>query len=138
MEKINEKHLKVSGQTQQVSVELYKVISKHQKLDQFMKERLLHMVSQMYSSANDLLESENNMELLCRLKLIHSEITHVNNLMLMCFQLGMLSSDLCIDYGQKLEFVKVDLKKLVDVQDKLVKKDFKIDLHEDDIDWEDL
>lgn len=138
MEKINEKHLKVSGQTQQVSVELYKVISKHQKLDQFMKERLLHMVSQMYSSANDLLESENNMELLCRLKLIHSEITHVNNLMLMCFQLGMLSSDLCIDYGQKLEFVKVDLKKLVDVQDKLVKKDFKIDLNEDDIDWEDL
>lgn len=138
MEKINEKHLKVSGQTQQVSVELYKVISKHQKLDQFMKEMLLHMVSQMYSSANDLLESENNMELLCRLKLIHSEITHVNNLMLMCFQLGMFSSDLCIDYGQKLEFVKVDLKKLVDVQDKLVKKDFKIDLNEDDIDWEDL
>lgn len=124
MRTTNEKYLRLSGQTQQVSVELYKVLSQHQKLDQFMKERFLYFVSGMYSSANDLLDYSNNMECLCSLKLLHSEITQINNLMLMCFQLGMLNSDICIDYGQKLEFMKVDLKSLIEIQDDLVKKDF--------------
>lgn len=138
MEQVNEKYLKISGQTQQVSVELYKVLSQHQKLDQFMKERLLHFVSQMYSTANDLLDCINNMERLCRLKMMVSEITQINNLMIMCFQLGMLNSDLCIDYGQKLEFVKTDLKLLVEIQDEQVRKDFKIDKNDDEIDWDEF
>lgn len=124
MRTTNEKYLRLSGQTQQVSVELYKVLSQHQKLDQFMKERFLFFVSGMYSSANDLLDYSNNMECLCCLKLLYSEITQINNLMLMCFQLGMLGSDVCIDYGQKLEFMKVDLNSLIEIQDELVKKDF--------------
>lgn len=89
-----------------------------------MKERFLHFVGSMYSTASELLDYSNNMECLCNLKLLHSEITQINNLMLMCFQLGMLNSDVCIDYGQKLEFIKVDLKTLIEIQDKLVKKDF--------------
>lgn len=124
MKTTDERYLKLSGQTQQVSVELYKVLSQHQKLDQFMKERFLHFVGSMYSTASELLDYSNNMECLCNLKLLHSEITQINNLMLMCFQLGMLNSDVCIDYGQKLEFIKVDLKTLIEIQDKLVKKDF--------------
>ena len=59
MRTTNEKYLRLSGQTQQVSVELYKVLSQHQKLDQFMKERFLFFVSGMYSSANDLLDYSN-------------------------------------------------------------------------------
>lgn len=131
MEQVNERYLKISGQTQQVSVELYKVLSQHPKLDQFMKDRLLNFVSAMYSTANDLLDCSNNIERLCRLKMMVSEITQINNLMLMCFQLNMLSSDMCIDYGQKLEFVKTDLKVLVELQDEQVKKDMKIDTDDD-------
>jgi hypothetical protein len=138
MEEVNEKYLRVSGQTQQVSVELYKVLSQHQKLDLFMKDRLLNFASAMYSTASDLLDCSNNIEYLCRLKMMVSEITQINNLMLMCFQLGMLGSDLCIDYGQKLEFIKTDLKLLVELQDQQVKKDFKIDMNDDEIDWDDL
>jgi hypothetical protein len=64
--------------------------------------------------------------------------TETEHDLLMCFQLGMLGSDLCIDYGQKLEFIKTDLKLLVELQDQQVKKDFKIDMNDDEIDWDDL
>lgn len=134
MENVNEQFMSLSGKSQQLSVDLYKVIHLHPKIDEFMKHQFLHLISRLYSNSNELLDSESNIERLCQLKQMLAETTHMNNLLLMCFQLGMLNSDICIDFGQKLEFIKTDLKTNVSIQDDLVRKDFRLDFDDDDID----
>ena len=108
MEDLNEKFLPLTGKSQGMSVELYRKMSVIPKLDNYMRDQLLHMASRLYGNANDLLESENNMERLCHLKLMYSEIVQLNNLILMCFQLGMLNSDICIEFGQRLEMMRTE------------------------------
>ncbi len=134
MEDLNEKFLPLTGKSQGMSVELYRKMSVIPKLDNYMRDQLLHMASRLYGNANDLLESENNMERLCHLKLMYSEIVQLNNLILMCFQLGMLNSDICIEFGQRLEMMRTELKTNVQIQDEIVRKDFKIGFEDDDDD----
>ena len=121
---------KLSGKSQQMSVELYKVISTQEGMDQFMKNDLLSDCIRFYTNAAELTERED--DFFRDLGLFSSLCMYcvsLNAQLLMCYQLGVLNSDVCIEFGYKIEEIKADanvllLKAKKDVEDQNPFKDF--------------
>lgn len=121
---------KLSGKSQQMSVELYKVISKLDGMDQFMKNDLLSDCIRFYTNAAELTERED--EFFREVGLFGALRMHcvsLNSQLLMCYQLGILNSDVCIEYGCIIEEIKAEavalfLKAKKEMEDQNPFKDF--------------
>ena len=121
---------KLSGKSQQMSVELYKVISTQEGMDQFMKTDLLADCIRFYTNAAELTEREDDFfREIGLFGALRMYCVSLNAQLLMCYQLGILHSDVCIEFGCKLEEIKAEanilfLKAKKDVENQNPFKDF--------------
>ncbi len=131
----SEKMTSLCTRVQKLSVDIYKIGSQQSKLDEFMSKDIRLSALRLYSSAAELCEEEN--EFFREVSLFGGLRLHVMSLnaqIFMCFQLGMLNSDVCIDYGYRMEQLKNEIQEYYNQAKKEMddKNPFK-DLDEDDL-----
>ncbi len=103
----SEKMVHLCARVQKLAVDLYKLTSQQSKLDEFMVNDIQHSTVRLYTSSTELCEKEDSffheVSVFGGLRL---HLMSLNSQLLMCFQLGMLNSDVCIDFGYQLEKLK--------------------------------
>lgn len=125
-----EKMIHLSAKVQNLSVDLYKMVDKQKKLDEFMSKDIQRSSLHLYTNSAELCEKED--EFFRELGLFGALRLHLmslNSQLLMCFQLGMLNSDVCIDFGYRLESLKNEVQEYyniakIDMENKNPFKDF--------------
>lgn len=105
-----EKMIHLSSRVQKLAVDLYKMTNSSKMLDEFMSKDIQHSSLNLYTNAAELCEKED--EFFREVALfggLRMHIVSLNSQLLMCFQLGMLNSDVCIDFGYQMEQLKNEI-----------------------------
>lgn len=111
-----EKMIHLCAQVQKLSVDLYNMVGKQKNLDEFMSRDILRSSLHLYTNSAELCEKED--EFFRELGLfggIRMHLMSLNSQLLMCFQLGMISSDVCIDFGYRLELLKNEVQEYFNI-----------------------
>jgi hypothetical protein len=125
-----DKMIHLSGRIQRLAVEMYKMSNTSLIEDEFMRKDMLNTCLHLYTNAAELCEKEDeffrDVSIFGGLRM---HFVSVNSQLLMCFQLGLLGSDVCIEFGYKLEQLKEEIKVLYmaakkEMEDKNPFKDF--------------
>lgn len=105
-----EKMVHLCSRVQKLAVDLYKIANSPKMLDEFMSKDIQHSSLNLYTNAAELCEKED--EFFREVSLfggLRMHIVSLNSQLLMCFQLGMLNSDVCIDFGYQMEQLKNEI-----------------------------
>ncbi len=113
---MNEQYIFIASRTQTCMVELYKKTQSQRKLDEMLRDRLCTKCMYVYTHAMELIDAEDSLTKICLLKVMQSELNDLNGMLLMGFQLGMLHSDICIDFGSNYEEIKIELRENIEVE----------------------
>ena len=112
MEINTEKVINLCSRMQGLSIELYKMTNQQTSLDQFMLYGIRKTSVQLYASAANIVELEGEKDIfrdVAKYGSLRSMLLDINAQLLMCFQLGMLNSDICIDFGYQMEQLKNEI-----------------------------
>ncbi len=105
--------IQLSSRIQKLSLDMYKMTNQQLLSDEQMRCDMLRNCIHLYKSGGDITEREDDFfkELVVYggLKL---ELANINSQLLMSFQLGLLGSDVCIDFGYQIELLKAEVKEL--------------------------
>lgn len=128
MENVKEEIVRLSAKTQNVSVQIFKALKASCGMDDLLRLRILTECVKLYEYASELTdgaEQEVSFERIAMLTSVRSYCMGVNSIMLMCFQLGSINSDLCIDFGYQLEQIKDEAKTMIEQGTKELQDKFK-------------
>jgi hypothetical protein len=106
-----DKLIQLSTRVQKLALDMYKMCNTQLLNDDFMKKDMLHNCLHLYTNAAEITEREDeffrDVSIFAGLRM---HLVGLNSQLLMCFQLGLLGSDVCIDYGYQLEVLKTEVK----------------------------
>ncbi len=106
-----DKLMQLSSRIQKLALDMYKMTNTQLLNDDFMKKDMLHNCLHLYTNAAEITESED--EFFREVSIfggLRMHLVELNSQLLMCFQLGLLGSDVCIDFGYQLELLKAEVK----------------------------
>ena len=113
-----EKLINLSSRMQGLAIELYKLTNQQTKLDQFMLKDIRKTSVYLYTNSASMVGSDTEKDIfreLAKFGSLRSMLIELNARLLMCFQLGMLNSDVCIDFGYQLEEMKSEIQIYYDI-----------------------
>jgi len=106
----SEKLINLCSRVQKLALDLYRMSVGQTKLDKFMESDIQTKSLRLYTNAVDLCEKEEGLFIeVSKFGCLRTMITNLNAQLLMCFQLGMLNSDVCIDFGYQMEQLKSEI-----------------------------